>query len=107
MNTEKEIEKISTILGNGTFEYRGTTYTLDKEATSNNWHNQHLEGKPIKKLVGYDSQGNTVIVWSHDCESVTLPIPEFDEGTTTEEPEPKPDPVPVVKKKSPRKKKKK
>jgi len=82
MKTDREFKRIEDIEITGSFVYRGVTYTLDVEATNNDKINANLGGKPLKKLTGNDGKGNTVIVWSHDCEVITE-VPTFSEPTTT------------------------
>jgi hypothetical protein len=68
MDPKKEILKLATIQQQGKFKFKGAEYVLDRELTDLNRDNSALIGKPLKKLVGTDKRGNTVNVWSHDCE---------------------------------------
>jgi hypothetical protein len=107
MNITTEFEKISAIDGCGKFVYRGVVYTLDEEETRKNPINANLGGKPLKKLTGSDDAGNTVIVWTHDCEAyVPVVVPVVAPAHVYEEDEDEEVPMPVVKTKKPKGKKK-
>ena len=78
MDTQKESQKLAAIIADGQFRYRGINYTLDINSTDLVRENRALTGQPFKKLVGTDERDNSVIVWSHDCETVPHIIAKVD-----------------------------
>jgi len=78
MNIKSELEKMAEIDKARRFLHDGIEYTVNEAKTLALRDNKLCKGKPLKKYVGEDANGNTKTFWSHDCKVVSMddePIP--------------------------------